>query len=61
MNLKDEDVEMRWDLHTFVKSFVHDRGSEDEVGLQMADLMAGETRVFSMLTLSRWSSQRRAN
>ena len=46
MNLKDEDVEMRWDLHTFVKGFVHDRGSEDEVGLQMADLMAGETRVF---------------
>ena len=46
MNLKDEDVEMRWDLHTFVKGFVHDRGSEDEIGLQMADLMAGETRVF---------------
>ena len=46
MNLKDKDVEMRWDLHTFVKGFVHDRRSEDEVGLQMADLMAGETRAF---------------
>ncbi len=45
-NLKDLDVEMRWDLHTFVKQFVHDRRSEDEVGLQVADLMAGETRAF---------------
>ena len=46
MNLKDKDVEMRWDLHTFVKSFVHDRRSENEVGLQMADLVVGETRAF---------------
>jgi hypothetical protein len=46
LNLKDKDVEMRWDLHTFVNGFIHDRRSEDEVGLQMADLMAGETRAF---------------
>jgi hypothetical protein len=46
VNLKDKDVEMRWDLQTFVKGFVHNRRSEDEVGLQMADLMAGETRAF---------------
>jgi hypothetical protein len=46
LNLKDKDVDMRWDLHTWVKGFVHDRRSEDEVGLQMADLMAGETRAF---------------
>ena len=46
LNLKDKGVEMRWDLHDFVKGFVHDRRSEDEIGLQMADLMAGETRAF---------------
>jgi hypothetical protein len=46
MNFKGKDVEMRWDLHSFVKGFVHDRRSEEEVGLQMADLLAGETRAF---------------
>ena len=45
-NLKDKDVDLRWDLHLFVKGFVHDRLSENEIGLQMADLMAGETRAF---------------
>ena len=45
-NLKNKDAAMRWDLHNFVKGFVHDRRSEDEIGLQMADLIVGETRAF---------------
>ncbi len=45
-NLKGKNVDLRWDLHTFVKGFIYDRRSENEVGLQLADLMAGETRAF---------------
>lgn len=46
LNLKDKDVEMRWDLRLFLRGFVHDHRSEDEVGLQLADMMAGEARAF---------------
>jgi hypothetical protein len=45
-NLKGKDVGIRSDLGKYVRAFVHDRKSEDELGLQMADLIAGETRAF---------------
>ena len=44
--LKSLKSEVRGDLKGFVKDFVYNRKSEDESGLQMADLVAGEVREF---------------
>jgi hypothetical protein len=45
-NFKGKDIGIRWDLGRHVRAFITDRRSEDELGLQMADLIAGETREF---------------
>jgi hypothetical protein len=45
-NFKHVDTDLRSDLKDFAQGFVHDRRSEDELGLQLADLIAGEVREF---------------
>jgi hypothetical protein len=45
-NFKRVDTDLRSDLKHFAQAFVYDRRSEDELGLQFADLVAGEIREF---------------
>jgi hypothetical protein len=45
-HLKGKGTKLRWDLSLYMKRVIYDRRSEDELGLQMADLMAGEARAF---------------
>jgi hypothetical protein len=45
-SFRDIDGDIRADLHDRFKAFQYDRTSEQEIGLQFADLVAGEVRQF---------------
>ena len=60
-NLKNVKSDLRTDLADYILGFHRDRRSEDEVGLQLANLVAGEIREFFVvnqwLTRNYWSTK----